>query len=488
MLKQTINKWSQASESFKNGDCNSALNALKSVDPTSKIQYNIGIIYCKMGNYREAIDHFTKSTELDKFMAISFFMRGVCYQQCDDRNHSIVDYDEAISKLRGHEYIDYTQLGLNFRLMLAEILFNKSMSLGAAGGSVAGLAQQCGTLPADPAFREQLKKLMEGQQVKIRTAPLDQLFRPPKVSDQAPPKLKTDQLSTPTYSSSAPTSPSPLLARVEQQQQQQQSSSASTSSAAPSPPRSKPLPAPKPSLSSSAPSLPTYKSNSSSAPPPPAPPLPGTTKRLPSRPISMAVKEPLITIKCFYQDRRLIQITESCTLQQLNEKIEMKFQESGLAIRFKSSASDFSYIKYQKDLEHALKIEVTELYLSRDGQKNNFEADAALPAKLRGSYLEDSEEPVVQQQPTTYKSNTLKRNFAPQSSAPAPAPPLPTSTKPPSIYSSSPTSAPLPLNRSGVRPTPIIPPRPSGSTTPPIPTSLKPSSAFVNRQQQQYSN
>ncbi|GAM27338.1 hypothetical protein SAMD00019534_105130 [Acytostelium subglobosum LB1] len=456
MLKQTILKWTSSLETYKNGNNAEALKMLKSVEPTAKILYNIGIIHFKMGNYKESIDNMTHSTELDKYLALSFFMRGVCYHQMDDTSHAIVDYDESISKLRGHEFIDYTQLGLSYRLTLTEILFNKALALGPAGGSVAQLAAQCKVMPSDQTYRENLRQLCEGQKQKVRTAPLDVLFRPPKVNDQAPPKI-TVEVSSPAMSSA----PSALK----------------TSGERPLP--SKPLPTPspaggaKPTITIDPPTppkqLPSSPKMSSPLPPPPPPaPLTASGKRLPSRPISAMVAESKITIKCYFADRRLIQITSKCTVKELRQKIAAKFDEADtLDIRYKLTDTEFSDIITQGDLDIALRLGLQELYLTRHGQPNQHEVEA--PILTLDSFI------------------NAPRSPSPTPMATSPPPPSipkkPTSLTTSSIWSTttSTTPTPSPLTSSySPAPTPPAPPlKKLPFSPPPPPLSSSPSASLA---------
>eukprot|EP01133_Synstelium_polycarpum_P004216 gene4216-4912_t len=450
MLKNTIKKWTAANESYQKGNINEALGLLRDVETTSKINYNIGVMYSKNANHKEAAEYFSRAIEQDKYLAVALFMRGVAHHNAGDLNHAIVDYDDALAKLRGHEFIDYKQLGLDYKLLMSEILFNKALALGKAGGSVANLAQQCAAMPSDPTFKDALRRLTEGQtNFKIRSAPLEILFKPPKVSEKGPPKAATvDIKSSP---SSSPTSTSPA------------SGTSPQSYTLRTPASSKPLPSPAAAATSAS----SASGGGGGGNPPKPPPLP-STKRLPSRPISMASVGQKITIKCFYQDRRLIQIdSDSCTLKSLRDKIEIKFEVSDLAIRYRrQSTGSFTTIESQAELDKALESEVQELYLSRPGEVNSFEADAASsPPKVQTVRTPNpNPPPPLKPKPSALASSMPSRQAspAPPSFSSAPTPPrtinVPSRPAPaPSSYSSSPT--PSPPTRSFVVPTRQTPSR-----------------------------
>eukprot|EP01132_Coremiostelium_polycephalum_P008019 gene8019-9864_t len=458
MLKQTIKKWNQSLDSYKGGNVNEAISLLSSVDPTSKVLYNLGVMNIRANNLKSAIDCFTRSVQLDKYLAISYFMRGVAHHKNGETSHAIVDYDESIHKLRGHEYIDYRQLGLEYKLLLTEILFNKALALGKAGSSVATQASQCSVLPDDPDYRNQCARLQEGQSsLGIRLSSLDVLFKPPKVTD-GPSSTKSDTAKsapnpvssstpTPSYGLKLSSSPSPQL---------------------PIPPKPRPaLPSPS-------------SSSESSYPPKPPPPLP--SKKLPSRPISMAIQEMKITIKVFYNDRRLIQIPAKCTFSTLKQKIELKFQiifRNNITINFKSpdDPDQMIPIRNQKDLDYALGYELQEIYIiekneeleEQEEQEERIQPPILVKPLIKPKYNTIGRDQSIPS-PTPSTTSVNKFGYLSSSTSTTPSQPMipprkisqsaPTlksspSSSPTSNYSYSPP-APLSSSPGGA----VIPPRP----------------------------
>nr|XP_037842983.1 NADPH oxidase activator 1 isoform X3 [Chlorocebus sabaeus] len=57
-------------------------------------------------------------------MAVGFFQRGVANFQLVRFQEALSDFQLALAQLRGHAAIDYTQLGLRFKLQAWEVLYN----------------------------------------------------------------------------------------------------------------------------------------------------------------------------------------------------------------------------------------------------------------------------------------------------------------------------------------------------------------------------
>ncbi|KYQ93471.1 p67-like superoxide-generating NADPH oxidase [Tieghemostelium lacteum] len=393
MLKQTIKKWNQSIDCYNSNQVSEAINLLTSVDATSKINYNIGVMLIKNQNYQKAVDYFSRSVELDKYLSVSYFMRGIAYHMSGDTSHAIVDYDEAINKLRGHEFIDYKQLGLESKLLLAEILYNKALALGKAGGPLAQQALSCQSQPSDLNFKDLCRKLSNGDigGLQIRPIPLNLLFKPPKVSEdknKSSPSTSSPVTSSPVSSSppgsytlrTKATTPPPSASAFSS------TSTTTTTTSASTPPPLKP----KPSAGSSIPK---------------PPPLP--SKKLPSRPISMNQQEEKITLKIFYTDRRLIQLTYPYTYQQLKQKIELKFEISlrNITIKYQSSDEQYYPITNQGDLDYAISYEINELHLF-DGDESSNRAPSPPPVS---SIKQVSSPTLKSMTTTTTTSSTLQR-------------------------------------------------------------------------------
>ncbi|KAM9988088.1 hypothetical protein ACTFIZ_003450 [Dictyostelium cf. discoideum] len=487
MLKQTIKKWNQSIERYESGNVGEALNILTSIEQgTSKINYNIGVMYIKSNNFRNAIEYFNRSVEQDKYLASSYYMRAIAHHMSGELNHAIVDYDETISKLRGHEYIDYKQLGLDHKLLLAEILFNKALALGRAGSSVALQATQCISQPSDSQeFKNQCKRIQDGSQLNFSTRPipLSLLFKPPKVSD-APPKQRSSTTSSiQSSSSSTPMSSSPPSYILKGPSSPSPSPSPSPSSSSPFSSSPKLPPTPKPSFGSSPPppssSLPPPSSSSSISPlankilPPKPPPLP--SKKLPSRPISCVIQDVKITLKVFYKDRRLIQIPVPCNLSTFIQKVELKFEitiSDKFSLSFQLDGEE-NEINSQVQLDKMICMEINEINI-----KDVLPSTSPSPDKTNnGSYTSSYS--------SSYDDNKPKSSFTPKTTTRPVLPPTTTNTS-----NNFNRNATLP-RKFGSTPSPpsfSSPPSSSSSSSgPPIPTRGSPSISLLKQQNQSQS-
>nr|XP_020650770.1 neutrophil cytosol factor 2 [Pogona vitticeps] len=124
-LVETIRLWSEGVSAADRKDWASALAAFTSVqNPSSKICFNIGCIHLILGNLDEAQQAFTRSISNDKHLAAAYFQRGAVAYQVENYESAINDFKEALTQLRGNSLIDYKILGLQFKLLACEVLYN----------------------------------------------------------------------------------------------------------------------------------------------------------------------------------------------------------------------------------------------------------------------------------------------------------------------------------------------------------------------------
>lgn len=364
MLKATIKKWQEGVDAYKAGNIREAQNCFQAIDDMSKILYNLGVVLVKQNNYGEAVSVFTRAVKCDPFLAIAYFMKGCACHLKGDITGAVGHYDAAIQALRGHEFIDYKQLGMDYKLLLCEILVNKAMCLSKSGGQLA-VPQLMRDATSCKAVRDEKNKFRFDDVCNALatgtlppqpyTVPLELMFLPPKIKTERKPAASTADSPAPTRSREAPT-------RTE-------------------PPARQDIPA-RPSSEGSAPgkyqpqlpAVPTRQASQNQ-----------TAKKLPPRPISLKVADKVITIKCFYKDRRLIQISSSePNFDDLQEKIRAKFQVDGLLINYKTSSGDLQPLKSMSDLRTAISDDLHEIYLNLRGEVNEF-APAPAPTTARAS-------------------------------------------------------------------------------------------------------
>jgi regulator of sirC expression with transglutaminase-like and TPR domain len=65
-------------------------------DNNDIIHYNRGIIYCQLGDFRQAVEDFDKVIDIAPWRAEAYYSRGAAYGRLGDYREAIKNYDEAI--------------------------------------------------------------------------------------------------------------------------------------------------------------------------------------------------------------------------------------------------------------------------------------------------------------------------------------------------------------------------------------------------------
>ncbi|KAG8631347.1 hypothetical protein KVT40_000487 [Elsinoe batatas] len=126
-LRQEIETWVSALKHYDEHDYDSALHAFHQIADTSKILFNCGVIHATLGEHGKAIDCYSRSTQLDQYLAIAYFQQGVSNFLTGDFEEALANFNDTLLYLRGNRYIDYAQLGLKFKLHSCEALFNRGL-------------------------------------------------------------------------------------------------------------------------------------------------------------------------------------------------------------------------------------------------------------------------------------------------------------------------------------------------------------------------
>lgn len=127
-LKAELEAWSGALKAYDEDDFDQALALFQPIADTSKILFNIGLIYATLGEHEAAVEQFIAATGLDQYLAVAYFQCGVSNFLLGRYDLALKDFDEALLYLRGNQNINYEQLGLKFKLFSAEVLFNKGLA------------------------------------------------------------------------------------------------------------------------------------------------------------------------------------------------------------------------------------------------------------------------------------------------------------------------------------------------------------------------
>ncbi|KAL1918177.1 uncharacterized protein VTP21DRAFT_3443 [Calcarisporiella thermophila] len=128
-LKREIELWNLAVNHFDKKQYEQAINTFKTMADWARVRFNIGMVYANMGLQQTAIRWFDSAVKLDKYLAIAYFQRGVSNFLLGNMAAAQGDFSRALICFRGNNTIDYSQLGLDFKLYSCEVLFNRGLSL-----------------------------------------------------------------------------------------------------------------------------------------------------------------------------------------------------------------------------------------------------------------------------------------------------------------------------------------------------------------------
>ncbi|XP_060464072.2 NADPH oxidase activator 1 isoform X2 [Panthera onca] len=166
-LGDLLREWDRGAQAVARGDWDCALRLFSSYpEPSARMCFNVGCVHLLAGDPEAALRAFDQAVTKDTCMAVGFFQRGVASFQLERFQEALCDFRLALAQLRDNTAIDYTQLGLRFKLHAWEVLFN----LGAAQCRLGLWAE------ATRSLEEALSKGSEGARDHLCTA-LDQVQR-----------------------------------------------------------------------------------------------------------------------------------------------------------------------------------------------------------------------------------------------------------------------------------------------------------------------
>ncbi|KAJ7714152.1 hypothetical protein B0H16DRAFT_1340845 [Mycena metata] len=128
-IKAEILAWQTALQAADAGDFRGAIRLFEPISDTSKILVNVALLHDRLGERAEAIANFSQAIEMDGYLAIAYFQRGVAYFHAEEYDKALLDFSAAQDKMRTNLEINYEVLGLNYKLKLPEIHFNKWLTL-----------------------------------------------------------------------------------------------------------------------------------------------------------------------------------------------------------------------------------------------------------------------------------------------------------------------------------------------------------------------
>ncbi|KAJ7355201.1 NADPH oxidase regulator NoxR [Mycena albidolilacea] len=138
--KPELETWAAAVDAYDAGEYETALELFSRIERSSRFATDIGLIYAALGEHEAAVEQFTEAIGFDPYLAVAYFQCGVSKFLLARYELAYEDFERAMLALRGTQNINYEQLGLEFRLYSAEVLFNQGLSLISMGRTEEGLA------------------------------------------------------------------------------------------------------------------------------------------------------------------------------------------------------------------------------------------------------------------------------------------------------------------------------------------------------------
>nr|XP_031306907.1 NADPH oxidase activator 1 isoform X8 [Camelus dromedarius] len=140
-LGDLVRDWHQGAQAVERGDWDCALRLFSGIpEPPARLCFNVGCVHLLAGDPEAALQAFDQAVTKDTCMAVGFFQRGVANFQLERFWEALSDFQLALAQLRDNATIDYTQLGLRFKLQAweAQPCSWPPRSVGLEGGALGG--------------------------------------------------------------------------------------------------------------------------------------------------------------------------------------------------------------------------------------------------------------------------------------------------------------------------------------------------------------
>ncbi|KAI8812138.1 hypothetical protein BJ742DRAFT_794944 [Cladochytrium replicatum] len=131
-MKGELVQWQEAVAAFSDKRWEQALDAFEGIADTSRIHFSIAMVYTNMNLIDDAIMALDRAVKSDPYFAAAYFQRGALRFSQDNLEEAVQNFDDALTFLRKNAFIDYTQLGLDFKLFAFQIHFNRGLCFAAA--------------------------------------------------------------------------------------------------------------------------------------------------------------------------------------------------------------------------------------------------------------------------------------------------------------------------------------------------------------------
>ncbi|XP_008150877.3 NADPH oxidase activator 1 [Eptesicus fuscus] len=185
-LGDQVREWQRGVQAVERGDWGCALRLFSGFpEPPAKMCFNVGCVHLLAGDPEAALRAFDQAVTKDACLAVGFFQRGVARLQVGRSQEALADFQWALAQLRGNAAIDYTQLGLRFKLQAWEVLFNVATAqcaLGLWAEAARSLEDATATAPegARGDLSIALAQVQKQAPLQPRLVPRGEVFRPPR--------------------------------------------------------------------------------------------------------------------------------------------------------------------------------------------------------------------------------------------------------------------------------------------------------------------
>ncbi|CAO2598433.1 NADPH oxidase activator 1 [Lemmus lemmus] len=187
-LGDQVRGWHQGVLAVARKDWDRALCLFSDIqEPRAKMCFNMGCVRLMAGDLETALRTFDQAVTKDPCMAVGFFQRGVANFQLERFQEAVSDFLLALAQLRGNAAIDYTQLGLHFKLHAWEVLYNMASAQCQAGlwtEAADTLAEAISKWPegAQDILDTALDQVRKQVPLQLRQVPKGEVFQPPRQS------------------------------------------------------------------------------------------------------------------------------------------------------------------------------------------------------------------------------------------------------------------------------------------------------------------
>ena len=126
-------QWQSAVEAFDANDVVEAQQQFKDCPPQSKFLYSLAVCNLKLDQPDKALLILSECLSRDEYFAVAYYLRGCLHLANRNADLAYQDFNDALMNLRGNEFIDYSQLGLQIKLLSWMCYWSRGVAQGKRG-------------------------------------------------------------------------------------------------------------------------------------------------------------------------------------------------------------------------------------------------------------------------------------------------------------------------------------------------------------------